>query len=612
MRPWKLLLKADLAAPLGVVRTPAYRALQERLCRGWNTWQNDSMTEQVRLPEGFAVSFGLKPEDGAYVRDFLKRSDYAKRPERVVPGLRADDGSYTSIGLAYGGIRLRLETAVDGEDLVALVTPEDGSRGRLVVSARMAFGLPGTVARADDALALAAADRTLTVAATAPVVPVVGLDLRDPYLAFDLSGKVGVFTGRTRTLAEVEQAIAVRRAEQERRVRAFGEKGEPFQAMQTILAWNTIYDASGRRAITPVSRAWNKGWGGYVLFDWDTYFASLMLSSFNHDLACANAVEITKAITPDGFIPNYKAPGRSSWDRSQPPVGGLVVRELHRRYGERWLLEETYDELLSWNRWWPRNRDIDGYLAWGSRCVRDGKVVTSGLQGAKFESGLDNSPMYDDVPMHPERQVMLLADVGLMGMYVADCKALADIARELGREDDRRELLARAERYGAKLATLWDEKSGIYRNRRLDTGAFSDALSPCNFYPMLAGVCTQEQAQRMVREHYFNQEEFHGRYVLPSIARNCRGFADNDYWRGRIWAPMNLLVYLGLRNYDLAEARADLVRRSRDLLMENWRRTGGIFENYNSVTGAGDDVPNADGFYHWGALLTYLGFLEER
>ena len=115
----------------------------------------------------------------------------------------------------------------------------------------------------------------------------------------------------------------------------------------------------------------------------------------------------------------------------------------------------------------------------------------------------------------------------------------------------------------------------------------------------------------MVREHYFNPGEFHGTYVMPASARNARGYADNSYWRGRIWAPLNLLVYLGFRDYRLDEARHDLVVRSNDLLMKNWRATGGIYENYNTETGAGGDVGNSDGFYHWGALLAYLGFLED-
>jgi len=120
----------------------------------------------------------------------------------------------------------------------------------------------------------------------------------------------------------------------------------------------------------------------------------------------------------------------------------------------------------------------------------------------------------------------------------------------------------------------------------------------------------QKQARRMIDEHYFNPEEFYGTYVIPSTPRNDSAFKDNDYWRGRIWGPMNFLVYLGMRNYDLKDARMDLINKSKDLLIKNWRENGGIFENYNSITGAGNDVKNADGFYRWGTLLTFE-FIEK-
>jgi putative isomerase len=98
---------------------------------------------------------------------------------------------------------------------------------------------------------------------------------------------------------------------------------------------------------------------------------------------------------------------------------------------------------------------------------------------------------------------------------------------------------------------------------------------------------------------------------MPSIARNDPAFKDNSYWRGRIWAPMNFLVYLGMLNYDLKDAKKDLVNKSRTLLLKNWKATGGVFENYNAVTGTGDDVSNADGFYHWGALLGFMEFIDQ-
>jgi putative isomerase len=74
---------------------------------------------------------------------------------------------------------------------------------------------------------------------------------------------------------------------------------------------------------------------------------------------------------------------------------------------------------------------------------------------------------------------------------------------------------------------------------------------------------------------------------------------------------MNFLVYMGMRNYHLTAARTDLIGKSRALLIKNWKEDGGVYENYNSMNGQGNDVTNADGFYHWGALLTFIEFIEK-
>ena len=137
--------------------------------------------------------------------------------------------------------------------------------------------------------------------------------------------------------------------------------------------------------------------------------------------------------------------------------------------------------------------------------------------------------------------------------YVMDCEALSDIAGALGKDEIKKELLNRAERYRKKLNELWDDKTGIYLNKRLDTNEFSYKISPTHFYPLLAKAPTQKQAERMINEHFYNPDEFWGKYILPSIAFNDPDYKNNDYWRGRIWAPMNFLVYLGLRNYNLKQ-----------------------------------------------------------
>ena len=100
--------------------------------------------------------------------------------------------------------------------------------------------------------------------------------------------------------------------------------------------------------------------------------------------------------------------------------------------------------------------------------------------------------------------------------------------------------------------------------------------------------------------------------ALISIARNDPAFHDQNYWRGRIWGPMNYLVYLGLCNYDDSAVRRDFAKKSYDLFLKEWRDQGHVHENYNAITGTGDDVGNSDRFYHWGALLGYIEYLEQN
>jgi putative isomerase len=600
------------------IRTTEYRQLQEKLCQGWNTWYNNSVITHVLLPESFSINLCLATSDNRnFLKEVNKASEIANRPEKVLLGLRSDDGSYISLKLEYQGIDLSVQSATDGDDELILVAPEKPSVHYLIIEAGVLWDKEGIIGKSGNKLVGQFSRKEITVNVTAEPITNAYTATTAPHLTVVLNGEIGIYTGKPRTLAEIKSVITNRRDEQQKHADSYGTFSESFIPMQTILAWNTIYDAANKRAITPVSRLWNINWGGWVLFDWDTYFASYMLSLFNKDLAYANAIEITKAITPDGFIPNfqsvssYVADGNtSSWDRSQPPVGSTVILNVYKKYQEKWFLTEVYNELLTWNRWWVKNRAIKGYLAWGSFYKKDNKGISEELQGAMYESGLDNSPMYDSIPFNNVTHTMELADVGLMSMYIMDCNSLMQISQILGKKEDASELKKRSDFYTKQLATLWDEKTGMFLNKRTDTDVFSYRISPTNFYPMLAKACTQKQAERMIREHYYNLDEFYGEYIMPSISRNDPAFGDNSYWRGRVWAPLNFLVYLGMRNYDLKGARIDLINKSKNLLMKNWKENSGIFENYNAVTGQGNDVHNADGFYHWGALLTFMEFIE--
>ena len=73
---------------------------------------------------------------------------------------------------------------------------------------------------------------------------------------------------------------------------------------------------------------------------------------------------------------------------------------------------------------------------------------------------------------------------------------------------------------------------------------------------------------------------------------------------------MNYLVYLGLRNYGKPSLTKEFARKSMELFEKQWSTSRHVHENYNAISGLADDVPNSDRFYHWGALLALIEFME--
>jgi hypothetical protein len=598
-----------------------YDSLQATLARGWNTWNTQSVLSHVLLPEGLALNICLldtRITGERYLREAYI-SQKSKRPETITPGLHAYDGSYTELELEWNNARIRVQSARVGEDLLLLVTPLQmpGRLPHLVLESGMLWNLPGQVFRKKETLQASLAGRQVTVKGTGILtndyVPATG-----PYLSFLLEKPLGIYTGDNRSLQEITQLVERQKAVVELQAKPYGNLADTYQAVQTVMAWNTIYDPVRGKVITPVSRFWNTFFGGNsVLFCWDTYFAAMLASLDNKELAYANAVEVSKAVKQYGMVPNYVGDaGLGSPDRSQPPVGSRVVLDIYRKYGEKWFLELLFDDLLTWNRWWIKHRATNNFLCWGSDSLPPpyNDDASNNSQGAAYESGLDNSPMYDKVPFNKQTHLMELADVGLMSLFIMDCQSLAEIALLLERKEEARELKKREALFTKSLQSLWDEEQGIFLNRRTDTGEKSKVLSPTSFYPLLARVASPAQAKRMMKEHYYNPQEFYGEWVVPSTPRNNPTFESQDYWRGRIWGPMNYLVYLGLRNYDLPDARKDLVSKSNALLLKTWHNKRLVHENYHGITGNGlnmeEKINRSDSFYHWGALLGLIPLLD--
>ena len=107
------------------------------------------------------------------------------------------------------------------------------------------------------------------------------------------------------------------------------------------------------------------------------------------------------------------------------------------------------------------------------------------LRMAKLESGLDNSPMYDDAAFDNTSKLMQLYDVGMSSLVVAEMRHLAALATATSGGADGaaraaagRLLEARAAELGAAVhAELWSAQLGAFANKHAN-GSFSTRVSP--------------------------------------------------------------------------------------------------------------------------------------
>ncbi len=589
-----------------------YTGLQKRIASGWNTWSYGSMLNQVLLPEGLSLKVNLRHAGigTPYDPNYFMNEITVDKTGLIRPIAHTFDGAYTELIIDnWYGNSIRVQTAATGKDIVILVTPIKYSANvQYYVELETGFmwNRPGALKRSGEMIIAACGEQQYTIRTTGSVAETYH-PYSTPYLAIKGDTTIGFYTGNKKSLPAIKTTIAAAKKAYENYSAKYGDKAEAFQGIQSVLGWNTLYDAENNRVITPVTRGWNEAWQGYVLFEWDTYFAALLFALDNKDLAYSNAIAVTNGINKLGAVGFTQMPGGRVSDQSQPPVGSAICWMIYEKYKEKWFLEEVYQGLLSWNRWWISERKNQEFLTWG--------VPWKGTpQNAILESGLDNSPMYEGTVLQQvgNNWLLSIADVGLNSLYVADCKSLAKIAKTLGKTNDEKELIQRAELFANKTKELWCDSIGIYLNRNLAKWEKSLRLSPTLFYPMMAGIPSQAEAKRMIEEHLYNPSEFYGEYIIPSCAMNDTSF-NNDYWRGSIWGPMNFLVYLGLKDYD-KKAATEVAARSYAIYLKAWQDHHYVFENINSIKGviSKDDQLNCDPYYHWGALMGLMQFMEDK
>jgi putative isomerase len=315
---------------------------------------------------------------------------------------------------------------------------------------------------------------------------------------------------------------------------------------------------------------------------------------------------------PAGNLPCLMT-GRDSWvDRSQPPIGSLATWMIAAHSGDPTIVDLAYDTLLANHDWWFHVRDGngDGLMGWGTSPGVGTGLYRGTKLGARDESSMDNSPIHDETDLDRASGMLTAADVGLNSLLVLDAEILSYWAEQRGDQA-----------YGTAPASarqcIGRQGAGPLVGRRAQGVRQSLVERPLRaldradqLLSAAGGIATPEQTQHLLR-WLDDPRKFGGFWRLPSVTRDDPAYHDNVYWRGRIWPPLNLLTYLGLRRPTRRAAAERLASDSYRLFEQAWRK-GQCPENFNAESGLADDQPDTDLFYGWGGLMPLIATLESR
>jgi hypothetical protein len=257
----------------------------------WQTSWIDHAGMHVHSPSRFGIPFTLaEPSTLSELVGGLRVFSH-NNPAYVRYGRHSIDGSnYTQLNISrWEGRRcdVSIETTVvnDGVDLLVLITSSGQDCAKLVILSQPIYLWNAAGWLYNVALGRIDAWRpgftnfsyfsAQTVSAhfplSGPFAFTVSLNISSP-IGFSVSKNAYNYS-----LTEISSSVAIARSVQALRYESFGELAEVYEAIETIISWNTIFSAVVG-PFTCVSRIWN--WGSeQTLCKFLSLFASLTFTS---------------------------------------------------------------------------------------------------------------------------------------------------------------------------------------------------------------------------------------------------------------------------------------------------------------------------------------------
>jgi len=371
---------------------------------------------------------------------------------------------------------------------------------------------------------------------------------------------------------------------------------------------------------------------------WDSGLIAIGFAHYDMQKAEKEIKTLLKAQWRNGFIPHIifhtetdsyfpgadfhrsnLHPDASSEHKStgmtQPPVTGFVLKEMYgiseNKKSTLEFIASQIDNVFDNHNYFYKNRDPQN----------EGLVYIY----HNWESGTDNSPIWDDIwdTMNPpeydferrdtthvdpeqrpskreydhylhiieiakkhnysdekiaELSPFLVQDPLFNAMLIKSNESLIELYELIGGNEDKIEQL---KKWQEKSITsfndkLFDEELGAYVHYDLRNERPLRYLSSSSFSPLFANIPDSEKAETMVK---VMMEKFgsDSQYLCASFDPTSDRFNPKKYWRGPVWINLNWMLYKGLKQNGF-DTIAQRVKEDTIEIIEN----NGFFEYFDS------------------------------